>query len=67
MRDVEARCVIRDRRGDHDDLASLILHPASRSLRLQHFDEGFLRDVDFADAFHPLFLLFVSRVVCVCG
>jgi hypothetical protein len=30
-----------------------------RSLRLQHFDEGFPRDVDFADAFHPLFSFFL--------
>jgi plasmid stabilization system protein ParE len=29
------------------------------SLRLQNFDEGFLRDVDFADAFHPLFSFFL--------
>ena len=27
--------------------------------RLQNFDEGFLRDVDFPDAFHPLFSFFL--------
>ena len=30
-----------------------------RVLRLQHLDERFLRNVDLADAFHPLFTFFL--------
>ena len=36
----------------------------SALLRLQHLDEGFLRDVDLADALHPLltFLLLLEQL-----